>query len=124
MPRTERRRHPRFPFHSSGLLEIAGMSHRGVVLDLSLNGALFRLPVQIAAPIGQFCCLELLQASGPGCLFPATRIACRHDDLLGLEFVELDNSARLFLASVIDMNLAVSSLLERKLPSLLGQSAA
>lgn len=123
MPHIERRRHPRFPFHASGILHLAGRPHHGTVLDISLKGALFHPPLALAAEPGQRCHLDLRHAAGGRRLLGAARIACRHDDLLGLEFLSLDSEGRRFLDTLIEMNLAIAPLLERQLPALMADIA-
>lgn len=124
MPYPERRRHPRFPFHSSGILELAGTRYSGTLIDISLNGALLR-PVQpVGAEAAEPCCLELLNGNNRSWRVNAVRIAHRRGEMLGLEFLDLNGDAEHFLAMLIEMNLGLATLLDRGLPALLDGSPA
>lgn len=122
MPFSERRHFPRFPFHSRGTLHLAGQRHQGSVLDVSLKGALFRSADPLEAMAGNLN-LEIGHSGEPGFRLATARVVYQRHNLLGLEFVELTEYARQFLGEVINMNLAVDSLLERGLPEMLGQAS-
>ncbi|MDP3538847.1 MAG: PilZ domain-containing protein [Azonexus sp.] len=115
----ERRRFPRFPFHSQGMLSFAGEQHSGTVLDVSLKGALFRAISPIDFMGGNRCYLEIFHAGQPFFCTATAHVAYHHESIVGLEFVELTKGAQQLLAQVMDMNLAVDSLLEREFPELL-----
>lgn len=123
MPFSERRHFPRFPFHSRGALSLAGQQHLGTVLDVSLNGALFRTVDPLESIAGGRCNLEIVHSGEPGFRLATARVVYHRDNLLGLEFVELTEYARKFLGEVISMNLAVDALLERELSEMLGQAS-
>lgn len=120
MPSSERRRFPRFPFHSQGALSVAGGVHQGMILDVSLKGALFRADSLFGVEDGQMCCLDIFQAGQSGFCSATALMAYRRENLIGLEFVDLSDGARQLLKQVIEMNLAVDTLLERDLPAMLG----
>jgi len=122
MTTPERRRHPRFPFHSSGILELAGARHDGTLIDISLSGALIRLAQPFAITDWEPCRLELLNGRNDGCWIDAVRIACQRGELFGLEFAELSSNVRRFLDAIVEMNLGVSDLLNRELPAMLAQT--
>lgn len=125
MPYPERRRHPRFPFHSSGILELAGTRYSGTLIDISLNGALIRPAQPVGADATESCCLELLNGNNQSWRINAVRIAQRRGEMLGLEFLDLNGDAEHFLAMLIEMNLGVvATLLDRELPAMLGGSPA
>lgn len=118
MPASERRRFARFPFHSQGALSIAGQQYQGTVLDVSLKGALFRAE-DVLAGAGSMCSLEIFHAGQPGFCTATALVTYHRENLVGLEFVDLTEGARQLLAQVIDMNLAVDTLLERDLLDML-----
>ena len=120
MPSSERRRFPRFPFHSQGALSVAGEAHAGTVLDVSLKGALFMADGHFGAMAGQLCSLDLYHAGQPGFCSATALVAYHRESLVGLEFVDLTDGARQLLTQVISMNLAVDTLLGRDLPEMLG----
>lgn len=120
---SERRRFPRFPFHSQGALSLAGQHYPGTVLDVSLKGALFSADAAFAADSGHSCKLELFHAGQPALCHVDAVVAYRREGLVGLEFVEPGENARQLLQTIMEMNLAVHSLLNRNLPEMLGQTA-
>jgi hypothetical protein len=120
---TERRRFPRFPFHSRACLNLAGAAYTGTLLDVSLKGALFQSAEAHAAMAGSECRIEILHVGEPGPLVVTARLAYQRRDLFGLEFISLDTETWQMLGDVMNMNLAVDSLLHRDLPELLEQSA-
>ena len=124
MPVPDRRRHPRFPFHSRGFLAIHDEQHLGTVLDVSLKGALFASVVPLAVAKGDRCCLELFHAGQEQVCSAKAVVAYRRDSLVGLELVEVDASTAAVLRQVVNMHLGVTSLLDRNLPEILGADAA
>lgn len=124
MSYTERRRFPRFPFHSQGCLSLDGGEYLGTLLDVSLKGALFRTPEPLAAMAGSSCRLEIFHAGAPSRLVATARLAYHRRNLFGLEFSYLTEEAWRLLGSVMHMNLAVETLLHRELPELLEQAAS
>ena len=124
MSYTERRRFPRFPFHSQGCLTLDGGEYLGALLDVSLKGALFRTPEPLAAMAGSPCRLEIFHAGAPCQVAVTARLAYHRHNLFGLEFSHLTEDAWRLLGSVMHMNLAVDTLLHRELPELLDQSVA
>lgn len=97
--------------------------HPGTVLDVSLKGALFRTQEPLETVSGNFCALKLSRFGGPAFHVAMARVAYNRGNLLGLEFVELANDARVFLGEVMNMNLAVDELLDRELPEMLGSES-
>ncbi len=120
MSHSERRRSPRFPFHSQGALSFAGQHLQGTVLDISLKGALFSVPNGLELSAGKMCSLEIFHAGQPGFCSATALVTYQRENLVGLEFVDLTDGARQLLAQVINMNLAVDTLLERDLLEMLG----
>ena len=120
MPASERRRFARFPFHSQGALSIAGQPQQGMVLDVSLKGALFCADNPFTASSGNMCSLEIFHAGQPGFCTATALVTYHRENLVGLEFVDLTDGARRLLVQLIDMNLAVDTLLERNLLDMLG----
>lgn len=116
----ERRRFPRFPFHSRGFLAIGERQHLGSILDVSLKGALFSSVEPLDLPPGTTCRLEIYHAGQEevGAAI-AVVVYCR-EGLLGLELRDIDAVTGGILARMVAMNLGVSSLLERPLPDMLG----
>jgi len=119
----ERRRHPRFPFHSLAALSLAGEEYRGTLLDVSLNGALFRADHLGCLAPGSSCQLEVFHAGQPGFCTAEARVAYQRESLVGLQFDSLSAQVRRLLLQVAEMNLAQTALLARQLPEMLGEGA-
>jgi hypothetical protein len=117
----DRRRHPRFPFHSRGSLVIDGELHPGTLLDISACGCLFAADGGIRIPVGRDC--RVLVRHAPRRDLPSFGgiLAHCHDHLLGIEFVDISDDAHDALHQIVEMNLAPVRLLERQLPALLRQ---
>lgn len=120
MTTDERRRFPRFPFHSRGFLAIGERQHLGSILDVSLKGALFSSAEPLALAPGTACRLEIYHAGQEEVGAAAAVVVYCRDGLVGLELHDIDAATSGVLARVVAMNLGVSSLLERKLPDMLG----
>lgn len=120
----ERRRYPRFPFHSRGFLAIGEEQHLGTILDVSLKGALFSSVLPVAAEVGQVCRLEIFHAGQEQVCSAGAVVAYRREAMVGLELVEMDEPTQQVLRQVVDMHLGVPGLLERDLPQILGTEAA
>lgn len=121
---SERRQFPRFPFHSRGALDFVNAERQGTVLDVSLKGALFRTEDPLETLSGNFCALKVSRFGWPAFHVAMARIAYQRRNFLGLEFIELSNDARMFLGEVMNMNLAVDSLLDRDLPEMLAPESS
>lgn len=90
-----------------------------MVLDVSLKGALFNADnVFVAAPL-HMCSLDLFHAGQPGFCTATALVSYQRGSLVGLEFVNLSDAARKLLTQVVEMNLAVDTLLERDLSEML-----
>lgn len=120
----ERRRHPRFPFHSRGFLAMGDEQHLGTILDVSLQGALFAAVAPLGVAVATSCRLEIYHAGQEQVCSARAVVAYQRGTLVGLELVEVDEATRRVLQQVVDMHLGVSSLLERNLPQMLDAEAA
>lgn len=120
----ERRRYPRFPFHSRGFLVVDGLPYFGELLDVSLKGVLFAALEPLALSQGAVCQLEILHAGQESvCTASAIVAHLRDDGLLGLRLVEPDAEVQQVLQQVVVMNLGTPTLLDRDLPELLAPAA-
>ena len=120
----ERRRTPRFPFHSLGWVHVGSEKHSGTVLDLSAKGALFAAQELTDELVGKTCELSIMIASPPEFLALRGVVVNQRGDLLGLEFLEVSEAARRGLMLIVEMNLGSPDLVERDIPALLRQTHA
>ncbi len=115
----ERRRHPRFPFHSKAEIRTTATAYRGALIDISLFGALFeaRLFHFDFAP-REVCTLEILQLNDDA-LFEIKGVIAHHQmNLIGIQFAPIDIERQHMLRHIGTLNLAPPDLLNRKLPAL------
>lgn len=119
MSLSDRRSHPRFPFHSRGTIAIDGRPYQGTLLDISARGCLFVTDAGTRFALGHSCQIRVRHAprrDSPS--FGGVLTHC-HEHLLGVEFVDIGADAQATLHQIVEMNLAPAKLLERELPALL-----
>lgn len=115
----ERRRHPRFPFHSKGELRLHFMAYRGALIDISLFGALFESRLfQMNVTQGDDCTLEILHLNDDSLFAVDGVVAHTQKNLIGVQFTPLDKDCQNKLRQIGMLNLAPSTLLDRELPAL------
>lgn len=119
MVTNERRRYPRFPFHSKGVLIVPGSNYRGALIDISVFGALFDAGCVSDVEPGTRCMLEVLNVDG-SLLFNAEGVVSHAVvNRVGIEFVPMDEERKEKIRAIAHLNLAPPSVVERPLPSLL-----
>lgn len=120
MTAEERRRLPRFPFHSKGELSLGLMAYRGALLDISLFGALFEAGLfHFNIAPGDACRLKILTLGDESMLAVDGEVAHVRKNLIGVRFHPLDEGGRRKLAHIGTLNLAPQKVFDRKLPFLL-----
>lgn len=119
MSLSDRRRYPRFPFHSRARLLLDDRELNGTLIDISLAGALLALDQPLVVLSGAECRLAIYRRRlNPGESIGGQAVYCA-DHLLGMRFTEIGGAAENELRLLIEMNLAAPRLLERDLPALL-----
>jgi len=117
---TEHRRIPRFPFHSTGELGLGFMAHRGVLVDISLHGALFESGLaQLDVTAGDRCVLRVLSLADQILLTMAGAVAHTRGNLIGVEFDTPDERRIGILEEIGMLNLAPPKIINRSFPFLL-----
>ena len=129
----DRRHYSRIGFRAPAQLFLAGRTLAASVIDLSLKGAMVRLPVQEALSPGEECRLEvrLAEAGAPEAEAEAagetrdirmeTRVAhVSHGDA-GLLCLAIDLDSVTHLRRLVELNLGDPALLERELAALVGE---
>jgi hypothetical protein len=117
MSLSDRRRYPRFPFHSQALIHFAGQEVNGTLLDISVAGGL----VDCAAAClgnGDRCSLVVYHGRKPAIIVAGT-VVHLNDNLVGIEFSAVDDELEEQLLAVIHLNLASPRLLSREVAALL-----
>jgi hypothetical protein len=122
MSLSERRRYPRFPFHSQALIDADGQQLNGTLLDISIAGGL----VDCAAAqldIGSRCSLTVCHGKKRAIHVAGTVVHLSSQlsgYLIGIEFSAVDDGLEEKILEVIHLNLASPNLLSREVATLLG----
>lgn len=117
----ERRHYSRIAFHAPAQLVLPDGNVDVVVLDLSLKGALVRLPAEFQVQEGVPCTLRLLlDAVGDSICMEArsTHVEGRY---AGLTCHSIDLDSVTHLRRLVELNLGSEELLERELSALLAE---
>ena len=121
----ERRQHARIAFHTAARLGVGERQIAVAVLDISLKGALLRLPADSGtAPIGRpdegaDCQLEVPLDDTSGVIRMDVRVAHQGNGLLGVVCQLIDIDSATHLRRLVELNLGDPTLLERELSALI-----
>jgi hypothetical protein len=118
---TNRRQFSRIAFHSPAELITAGATCDVVIIDLSLKGALLRLPVGTGLKSGENCTLHLRLGELNAALRMQGVLAHTEGLYAGLGFRTIDLDSATHLRRLVELNLGDPALLERELSSLVGE---
>jgi PilZ domain len=119
MSLSERRCMPRFPFHSSGTLRVGTLEYSGVLIDISLRGALFMADKLPELGLDQQSTLTVYYAGKSAFLVVNGWIVHLHERQVGVKFVQGSKTLEQSLLRLIDLNLGTHRLLKREIPALL-----
>lgn len=119
----ERRHHARIAFQTPARLVLGERTLEVVVLDLSLKGALIRLPASTPIREGASGMLHVqLNESEPGDqISMQTRVAHVEDPQAGLLCISIDIDSVTHLRRLVELNLGDPVLLERELSALIAE---
>ena len=117
----ERRQHSRIAFHSRATLAFANHSLDVVVLDLSLKGALVRLPADVLVETNAICILHvhLNETEMNDQISMEARVAHCEGRYAGLLCMAIDIDSVTHLRRLVELNLGDPNLLERELTALI-----
>ena len=118
-----RRHHSRIAFHSPAELVFTERSLEVVVLDLSLKGALVRLPADTSIEEGTLCMLHVHLNEGDlsDQIGMETRVAHFEGRNAGLLCLTIDLDSVTHLRRLVELNLGDQDLLERELSALVAE---
>lgn len=118
---TNRRQFSRIAFHAPAELMTAGVIVEAVVLDLSLKGALIRLPAGVTLKSGENCTLHVKLGEADAALrLQGTTAHCEGIYAgVGIRNIDLDSATH--LRRLVELNLGEPALLERELGALVGE---
>lgn len=115
---TNRRQFSRIAFHAPAELVTGHGQSDVVVLDLSLKGALVRLPVGHRLAMGENCSLRVRLGELDASIRMQGTIAHVAGLYIGLASRNLDLDSATHLRRLVELNLADPALLERELSAL------
>ena len=116
---SDRRRHPRFPFHSRGSLQLGDCIHQGTLLDISLQGGLFVPDANAESVAGRECRLKVFNGGSARSVALDGIIVHCHGHLIVIAFKPVGEESVHWFRQVVELNLAMPALLERDVPALL-----
>lgn len=117
----ERRHHSRIAFHAPAQLILTDRVIDVVVLDLSLKGALVRLPADVHAQDGTPCTLRVRLDEVGDNIRMETKVTHVEGRYAGLSCHSIDLDSVTHLRRLVELNLGSEELLERELSALLSE---
>jgi hypothetical protein len=115
---TNRRQFSRIAFHAPGELITAHSHDEVVVLDLSLKGALIRMPAGHKVTTGTNCTLRVRLGELDASIRMQGTVAHIEGIYFGLTCRNLDIDSATHLRRLVELNLGDPTLLERELSAL------
>lgn len=116
---SERRHFTRVAFDADAMLTTTEERCAVTVLDLSLKGALLRLPHSVTLPSGAPCLLSVSLSQTDASIAMAGELAHVEGDLVGVQCRSIDLESITHLRRLIEVNLGDAQLLERDLKALI-----
>jgi len=123
LTQTERRDFSRIALRRPATLEVSGATAACELLDISLRGALIRVPRRLAAAAasGQPCTLVVRLDEGIATLRMRGVVAHRSEVTIGLRCRELDLDAIGHLRRLLEVHLTEERLIHREMGALLAR---
>ncbi|WP_298312756.1 PilZ domain-containing protein [Propionivibrio sp.] len=122
-PTDDRRHYSRIAFHTPARLIFPEREIDVRVLDLSLKGALIRLPAQASITAGATCRLQVLLSEGESAdqISMETRVTHVEGDNAGLHCLIIDIDSVTHLRRLVEFNLGDPALLDREISALIAE---
>lgn len=117
----ERRQYSRIAFRAPARLVFPDYSLDAVAIDLSLKGALIRLPADARIEEGALCTLHVRLGEFNDQISMETRIAHIEGRYAGLLCQAIDLDSVTHLRRLVELNLGSADLLERELSALVAE---
>lgn len=118
---SERRHFSRVTFHTAAQLLLDDQSMDVVVLDLSLKGALVRLPAGCRPDKGTPCTFKIKLDTVGDVIRMEMRVTHHEGDYAGLACDAIDLDSITHLRRLVELNIGSSELLDRELAALRSQ---
>jgi hypothetical protein len=119
----ERRDFSRIAFHCAADLGARGVTIPCELLDVSLTGALVRVPLAARLRIGEPCCVIARLDGGGTIIRMAGAVVHRVADTLGVRCDRVDLDGIVHLRRLLELNLGDEHLLDREMAALLARRA-
>jgi hypothetical protein len=117
----ERRRYSRIAFHSPGRLVFIDCSFEVVISDVSLHGALIRLPPRTLVENDALCILHIRLNRGKDQISMECSVAHVEGRQAGLLCLSIDLDSATHLRRLVELNTGDPALLERELSMLIAE---
>jgi len=117
----ERRRYTRIAFRSPGRLVFADCSFKVVLVDISLHGALIRLPPNTLIENDALCVLQVRLAPVKDQISMECAVAHAEGRQAGLLCRSIDLDSATHLRRLVELNTGDPALLERELSKLIAE---
>ncbi len=114
----ERRRFSRIRFSAVARLSSLGTTWEGRLEDVSLKGALLRLPGQGDPQPGSPCVVEIELGADDAIIHMEGKVVRVDGDLLGVDCERLDLDSATHLRRLVELNLGEEALLQREFQAL------
>lgn len=118
---SERRDFSRITFHRPSLLDVRGTKTACELVDVSLRGALVRVPEAFAWAEGEPCTLFIRLDQGASTIRMSGTIAHRDGASVGVHCHEMDLDSVAHLRRLLEVNLGDERLLHRELEALIAR---
>jgi hypothetical protein len=120
---TERRRHPRFPFHRMASMLFDTGECSGSLLDASFDGALFEASSVLSEHLADCLVIIPFSRDPEEAIRLQAQTVYRRGPRLGLQWLRMDPESAMKLQRLVEMNLGTLKLLERPVLSLIWPAA-
>jgi c-di-GMP-binding flagellar brake protein YcgR len=100
----ERRYFKRVPFATEVTVSIGGTKIAGELYDISLKGALVKLPAGTTTAVDESCPLTITLPPSDIVLTTSTRVVHAHPPFYGLRFTEMDADTLTHLRRLVELN--------------------
>jgi hypothetical protein len=119
LAKEERRNFSRIALDRLASLEVGGVSTACELVDISLRGALVRVPAKLRADAGQECTLTIQLDLGAVLIRMRGAVAHRADRTVGVRCTDIDLDCIAHLRRLLEVNLGDDRLLRRELAALI-----
>ena len=111
----EQRKFHRIPFESVALVAHAGHGHACDLIDLSLQGALFRAPEGLPLVLGDRCDLSIFLPASDRTLEFRGKLVHQERTDYGFRFTREEDDSMLHLRRLLELNCGDSGQIDREL---------